>query len=132
MEAREEFDVVWKEYNSSLETWKKSLENWQQCSTKAITKFNEACQKALETDVELLKKVSESWEGTLKDVGPEYMNQQIVMWENMFKESNMDSIKKFLGEWENFLKITGSDSFKAYDQALKKFTNLWKDISQKS
>ena len=58
--------------------------------------YHDACQKAIESDTELLKKVSTSWENTWEEIGPEYIKQQTKMIEGIFKETNIESIKKYL------------------------------------
>ena len=123
--SRAEFDKAWKEYNSSLGTWKESLAQWQKATNKALVTYHDVCQKALESDAELLKKVSSSWEDTWKEIGPEYIKQQTKMIDNIFKETNIGSIKKFNDQWEKFLKTSGDDSIKAYQEAIKKFNDAW-------
>ena len=56
-----EFDKAWKEYNSALNGWKESLAQWQKATNETLMTYHDACQKALESDAELLKKVSSSW-----------------------------------------------------------------------
>jgi ribonuclease HI len=87
--------------------------------------YNDACQKAMETDAELLKKVSSSWESTWEEIGPEYIKQQTKMFENIFKETNIEAIKKFNVQWEKFLNTSGDDSIMAYQEAIKKFNQAW-------
>jgi len=50
--------------------------------------YHVACQKAIESDSKLLKKVSASWEQTWEDIGPKYIEQQNNLIENIFKETN--------------------------------------------
>lgn len=120
-----EFDKAWKEYNSALNGWKESLAQWQKATNDTLMTYHDACQKAIETDAELLKKVSSSWESTWEEIGPEYIKQQTKMMENIFKETNIESVKKFNEQWERFLKTSGSDSIKAYQEAIKKFNQAW-------
>ena len=56
-----EFDKAWKEYNSALTGWKESLAQWQKATNETLITYHDACQKAMESDAELLKKVSSSW-----------------------------------------------------------------------
>lgn len=120
-----EFEKAWKEYNSALSVWKESLAQWQKATNDTLMTYHDACQRALESDAELLKKVSSSWENTWQEIGPEYIKQQTKMIENIFKETNIDSIKKFNEEWEKFLKTAGDDSIKAYQEAIKQFNQAW-------
>ena len=120
-----EFDKAWKEYNSALNGWKESLAQWQKATNETLMTYHDACQKALESDAELLKKVSSSWENTWEEIGPEYIKQQTKMIENIFKETNIESIKKFNEQWEKFLKTSGDDSIKAYQDAIKRFNQTW-------
>jgi len=120
-----EFEKAWKEYNSSLSVWKESLAQWQKATNDTLMTYHDACQRALESDTELLKKVSSSWENTWQEIGPEYIKQQTKMIENIFKETNIDSIKKFNEQWEKFLKTSGDDSIKAYQEAIKQFNQTW-------
>ncbi len=120
-----EFEKVWNEYNSALTGWKESLAQWQKATNETLMTYHDACQKALETDAELLKKVTSSWENTWEDIGPEYMKQQSKMFESIFKETNIESIKKFNEQWEKFLKTSGDDSIIAYQEAIKKFNQAW-------
>ena len=108
-----EFEKAWKEYNSALSVWKESLAQWQKATNDALMTYHDACQRALESDAELLKKVSSSWENTWQEIGPEYIRQQTKMIENIFKETNIDSIKKFNEQWEKFLIIYFSLNFDA-------------------
>ena len=87
--------------------------------------YHNACQKAMESDAELLKKVSSSWESTWEEIGPEYIKQQTKMIENIFKETNIDSVKQFNIQWDKFLNTSGSDSITAYQEAIKKFNQAW-------
>jgi hypothetical protein len=87
--------------------------------------YHDACQKAIESDTELLKKVSSSWEETWEEIGPEYVKQQTKMIESIFKETNIESIKKFNGQWEKFLTTSGDESITAYQEAIKKFNQAW-------
>ncbi len=96
-----EFEKAWKEYNSALTGWKESLAQWQKATNETLMTYNDACQKAMESDAELLKKVSSSWESTWEEIGPEYIKQQTKMFENIFKETNIDSIKKFNQAWQS-------------------------------
>ncbi|MDH3361984.1 MAG: hypothetical protein OEL56_06815 [Nitrosopumilus sp.] len=121
-----EFDKAWKDYNAALNGWKESLAQWQKATNETLMTYHEACQKAVESDSELLKKVSSSWENTWKEIGPEYIKQQTKMVENIFKETNIESIKKFNEQWEKFLKTSGDDSIMAYQEAIKKFNQVWK------
>ena len=120
-----EFDKAWKEYNSALSGWKESLAQWQKATNQTLMTYHDACQKAMESDTELLKKVSTSWESTWEEIGPEYIKQQTKMIENIFKETNIESIKKFNEQWEKFLTTTGDDSITASQEAIKTFNQEW-------
>ena len=120
-----EFDKAWKEYNSALNGWKESLAQWQKATNETLMTYHDACQKAIETDAELLKKVSSSWENTWEEIGPEYMKQQTKMIETVFKETNISSVKKFNDQWEKFLNTSGNDSIIAYQEAIKRFNQAW-------
>ena len=120
-----EFEKAWKEYNSALTGWKESLAQWQKATNETLMTYHDACQKAIESDGELLKKVSSSWESTWEEIGPEYIKQQTKMIENIFKETNIDSVKQFNDQWDKFLKTSGSDSITAYQEAIKKFNQAW-------
>ena len=122
---KSEFNKAWKEYNAALTVWKESLAQWQKATNDTLMTYHEACQKALETDAELLKKVSTSWENTWEEIGPEYIKQQTKMMQNVFNETNIVTIKKFNEQWERFLKTSGADSVKAYQEAIKKFNQAW-------
>lgn len=121
-----EFDKAFKDYNSSLDMWKESLAQWQKATNDTLMSYHDACQRALESDSELLKKVTESWEQTWNDIGPEYIKQQNKLIENIFKETNIDTIKKFNAQWEKFLRTSGDDSINAYQEAIKQFNETWK------
>ena len=123
--TKPEFEKAWKEYNSALNVWKESLAQWQKATNETLMTYHDACQKAVESDAELLKKVSSSWESTWEEIGPEYIKQQTKMIENIFKETNIDSIKKFNDQWDKFLKTSGDDSIKAYQEAIKRFNQAW-------
>ena len=123
--SRTEFDKAWREYNSALDMWKKSLAQWQKATNETLMTYHEACQKAIESDAELLKKVSTSWEDAWAEIGPEYIKQQTKMIESIFKETNISSVKKFNTQWEKFLKTSGGDSIKAYQEAIKRFNEAW-------
>ena len=101
-----EFDKAWKEYNSALSGWKESLSQWQKATNETLMTYHDACQKAIGSDAELLKKVSSSWEETWEEIGPEYVKQQTKMIESIFKETNIESIT-------------------AYQEAIKKFNQAW-------
>jgi len=120
-----EFEKAWKEYNAALSGWKESLAQWQKATNETLMTYHDACQKAIESDAKLLKKVSSSWESTWEEIGPEYIKQQTKMIENIFKETNIDSIKKFNEQWEKFLKTSGDDSIMAYQEAVKRFNQAW-------
>ena len=120
-----EFEKSWKEYNSALSGWKESLTQWQKSTNKTLMTYHDACQKAMESDAELLKKVSTSWENTWEEIGPEYIKQQTKMIESIFKETNIESIKKFNDQWEKFLTSSGDESITAYQEAIKKFNQAW-------
>ena len=120
-----EFEKAWKEYNSALNGWKESLAQWQKATNETLMTYHEACQKALESDAELLKKVSSSWENTWEEIGPQYIKQQTKMIESIFKETNIESIKKFNEQWERFLSTSGDDSIVAYQEAIKRFNQAW-------
>ena len=120
-----EFDKAWTEYNTALNGWKESLAQWQKSTNETLIAYHDACQKALESDSELLKKVTSSWESTWEEIGPEYIKQQSNMIENIFKETNIESIKKFNNQWEKFLKTSGDESIIAYQEAIKKFNQAW-------
>ena len=120
-----EFEKAWREYNAALNGWKESLAQWQKATNETLMTYHDACQKAVESDAELLKKVSSSWESTWEEIGPEYIKQQTKMIENIFKETNIESIKKFNEQWEKFLKTSGDDSIMAYQEAIKRFNQAW-------
>ena len=120
-----EFEKAWKEYNSALTGWKASLSQWQKATNETLMAYHDACQKAIESDTELLKKVSTSWENTWEEIGPGYIKQQTKMIESIFKETNIESIKKFNGQWEKFLTTSGDESITAYQEAIKKFNQAW-------
>ena len=120
-----EFDKAWKEYNSALSGWKESLSQWQKATNETLMTYHDACQKAIGSDAELLKKVSSSWEETWEEIGPEYVKQQTKMIESIFKETNIESIKKFNDQWEKFLTASGDESITAYQEAIKKFNQAW-------
>lgn len=122
---KNEFENAWREYNAALNTWKESLAQWQKATNEALMKYHSACQKAVESDAQLLKKVSASWEQTWEEIGPEYIKQQTKMFENIFKETNLDSMKKFNEQWEKFLKTSGDDAIQAYQEAIKRFNEAW-------
>ena len=124
--SKSEFDKAWKEYNAALGVWKESLAQWQKATNETLMAYHDACQEAIESDAELLKKVSSSWEETWEEIGPEYIKQQTKMIENIFKETNIESIRKFNDQWEKFLKTSGDDSIKAYQEAIKRFNEAWK------
>jgi hypothetical protein len=119
------FEKAWKEYNSALIGWKESLAQWQKATNETLSTYHNACQKARESDAELLKKVSSSWESTWEEIGPEYIKQQTKMFENIFKQTNIGTIKKFNSQWEKFLNTSGNDSIIAYQEAIKKFNQAW-------
>jgi len=121
-----EFDKAWKDYNSALDMWKESLAQWQKATNDTLMTYHDACQRAIESDAELLKKVSSSWEQTWEEIGPEYIKQQNKLIENIFKETNVDTMKKFSDQWEKFLSTSGDDSIKAYQEAIKRFNETWK------
>ena len=120
-----EFEKAWKNYNSALSGWKESLTQWQNATNETLMTYHDACQKAIGSDTELLKKVSSSWEETWEEIGPEYVKQQTKMIENIFKETNIESIKKFNDQWEKFLTASSDDSIIAYQEAIKKFNQAW-------
>ena len=120
-----EFDKAWKEYNSALSGWKESLAQWQKATNETLMTYHDACQKAIGSDAELLKKVSSSWEETWEEIGPEYVKQQTKMIESIFKETNIESIKKFNDQWEKFLTASSDESITAYQEAIKKFNQAW-------
>ena len=120
-----EFEKAWKDYNSALGGWKESLTQWQKATNETLMTYHEACQKAIESDAELLKKVNSSWENTWEEIGPEYIKQQTKMIENIFKETNIEAVKKFNDQWEKFLNTSGDDSITAYQEAIKKFNQAW-------
>ncbi len=120
-----EFEKVWTKYNIALTGWKESLAQWQKATNETLITYHDACQKALESDAKLLKKVTSSWESTWAEIGPEYIKQQTKMIENIFKETNIESIKKFNDQWEIFLKTSGDDSIMAYQEAIKRFNQTW-------
>ena len=120
-----EFEKAWKNYNSALSDWKKSLTQWKNATNETLMTYHDACQKAIGSDTELLKKVSSSWEETWEEIGPEYVKQQTKMIENIFKETNIESIKKFNDQWEKFLTASSGDSIIAYQEAIKKFNQAW-------
>jgi len=120
-----EFDKAWKEYNLALSGWKESLSQWQKATNETLMTYHDACQKAIGSDAELLKKVSSSWEETWEEIGPEYIKQQTKMIESIFKETNIESIKKFNDQWEKFLTSSGDESITAYQEAIKKFNQAW-------
>ena len=121
-----EFDKAWKDYNSSLDLWKESLAQWQKATNDTLMTYHDACRRAVESDTELLKKVSASWEKTWEEIGPEYIKQQNKLIENIFKETNIDAMKSFNDQWEKFLNTSGDDSIKAYQEAIKRFNETWK------
>ena len=123
--SKPEFEKAWREYNTALNGWKESLAQWQKATNETLMTYHDACQRAVESDAELLKKVSSSWESTWEEIGPEYIKQQTKMIENIFKETNIESIKKFNQQWERFLKTSGDDSIMAYQEAIKKFNQAW-------
>ncbi len=120
-----EFEKAWKDYNSALSGWKESLAQWQNATNETLMTYHDACQKAIGSDAELLKKVSSSWEETWEEIGPEYVKQQTKMIESIFKETNIESIKKFNDQWEKFLTASSDDSITAYQEAIKKFNQTW-------
>lgn len=120
-----EFEKAWREYNAALNGWKESLAQWQKATNETLMTYHDACQKALESDAELLKKVSSSWESTWEEIGPGYIKQQTKMMESIFKETNIESVKKFNEQWDRFLKTSGADSIKAYQEAIKRFNQAW-------
>ncbi|MGY5150213.1 MAG: hypothetical protein ACW9W3_09120 [Candidatus Nitrosopumilus sp. bin_68KS] len=120
-----EFEKAWREYNSALNGWKESLAQWQKATNETLMTYHDACQKALESDAELLKKVSSSWETTWEEIGPQYIKQQTKMIEGIFKETNIESVKKFNEQWEKFLSTSGDDSITAYQEAIKRFNQAW-------
>ena len=120
-----EFEKAWKNYNSALSGWKESLAQWQNATNETLMTYHDACQKAIGSDAELLKKVSLSWENTWEEIGPEYVKQQTKMIENIFKETNIESIKKFNVQWEKFLTASSDESITAYQDAIKKFNQAW-------
>lgn len=124
--SKSEFEKAWKEYNDALGVWKESLAQWQKATNETLMAYHDACQEAIESDAEMLKKVSSSWEETWDEIGPEYIKQQTKMIENIFKETNIESIRKFNDQWEKFLKTSGDDSIKAYQEAIKRFNEAWK------
>jgi len=121
-----EFEKAWTNYNAALDMWKESLAQWQKATNDTLMTYHDACQKAIESDSELLKKVSASWEQTWEDIGPKYIEQQNSLIENIFKETNIDSMKKFNDQWEKFLNTSGDDSIRAYQEAMKRFNETWK------
>ncbi len=121
-----EFEKAWTNYNAALDMWKESLAQWQKATNDTLMTYHDACQKAIESDSELLKKVSVSWEQTWEDIGPKYIEQQNSLIENIFKETNIDSMKKFNDQWEKFLNTSGDDSIRAYQEAMKRFNETWK------
>ena len=121
-----EFNKAWKDYNASLDLWKESMTQWQKATNDTLMTYHDACQRALESDTELLKKVTASWEKTWGEMGPEYIKQQNKLIESIFKETNIDSIKNFNDQWEKFLNTSGDDSIKAYQEAIKRFNETWK------
>ncbi len=121
-----EFDKAWTNYTAALDMWKESLAQWQKATNDTLMTYHVACQKAIESDSKLLKKVSASWEQTWEDIGPKYIEQQNNLIENIFKETNIDSMKKFNDQWEKFLSTSGDDSIKAYQEAIKRFNETWK------
>jgi len=121
-----EFDKAWTNYNAALDMWKESLAQWQKATNDTLMTYHDACQKAIESDSQLLKKVTASWEQTWEDIGPKYIEQQNNLIENIFKKTNIDSMKKFNDQWEKFLSSSGDDSIKAYQEAIKRFNETWK------
>ena len=121
-----EFEKAWTNYNAALDMWRESLAQWQKATNDTLMTYHDACQKAIESDSELLKKVSASWEQTWEDIGPKYIEQQNSLIENIFKETNIDSMKKFNDQWEKFLNTSGDDSIRAYQEAMKRFNETWK------
>lgn len=124
--ARTEFDRAWAAYNAALGGWKEALAAWQRATNETLVAYNEACQKALESDSELLKKVSSSWESTWEEIGPEYVKQQTRMIEGIFRKTNVESMRKFNEQWERFLRTSGGDSIRAYQEAIRRFNQAWR------
>lgn len=120
-----DFELAWNEYNAAISKWKESLALWQKATSQVLARYHDACQEALGTDAELLKKVSSTWEQAWQEIGPEYIKQQQHMLDNIFRETNLKNVKKFNEEWERFLKTSGEESVKAYQEAIKKFNDAW-------
>ncbi len=124
-EARSEFEEAWKDYSKALDTWKEAIAWWYDATNRSLVTYRVACQKALETDSEALKKVSVSWQNTWEIIGPTYIKQQTSMIENIFGNTNIEKINGFNEQWERFLKTSGSDSIAAYQEAIKRFNQAW-------
>ena len=124
-EARSEFEEAWKDYSKTLDTWKEAIAWWYDATNRSLVTYRVACQKALETDSEALKKVSVSWQNTWEIIGPTYIKQQTSMIENILGNTNIEAINGFNEQWERFLKTSGSDSIAAYQEAIKRFNQAW-------
>ena len=108
-----------------MDNWKDAIAWWYDATNKSLKAYRVACQKALETDAEALKKVSIRWHDTWEIIGPTYIKQQTSMIENIFGNTNIKTINKFNEQWEKFLKTSGSDSVTAYQEAIKRFNQTW-------
>ena len=120
-EIRSEFEETWEEYNHALDNWKDALAWWYDTTNKTLVTYRAAYQRALETDAEVLKRISASWQNTWEVIGPTYIRQQTSMIENIFGNTNIKTINKFNEQWEKFLKTSSSDSITVYQEAIKKF-----------
>ncbi len=108
-----------------MDTWKEAIAWWYDATNRSLVTYRVACQKALETDSEALKKVSVSWQNTWEIIGPTYIKQQTSIIENIFGNTNIEEINGFNEQWEKFLKTSGSDSIAAYQEAIKRFNRAW-------
>ncbi len=120
-----EFDFIWQEYNQALKTWKELFDIWERASNEAFHKYNEACQKAVEIDAKLLKKVNTSLTNSWAELYPGYLKQQNLIWQNVFKGTDLSSVKKINEDWKNHWKSFENDPVKPYDMAMREFASLW-------
>ena len=123
-------ETAWKEYTAALVKWKLAYELWQKAGKEAMIKYMHV-MNGIGPKGELPKQMSKIGEKAWMESGVEQIDQFGKEWQNMLKASGLESLFQVNKEWDKFWKSPGFDPSKNYAEALKQYTETWKNIWKK-
>lgn len=127
-EGQNEWDRLWGDYSSSLESWRRIFDEVLKANSEMQAKFNAVMEKASrESDTETMRRFGENWQKAMSDAGVKSANEFNDYWQKAMSQPD-NGFRQFAESWQKSMSDGGLKQMRAYGDMMKKFAETWNSM----